>query len=365
MLFPENLFAYVQIELSEALAQFPLTTPQPLACDRWVARSNLQKSVRRGEVELAQKSLANLFAHDPSTVWRHLTIICVEDVGVANVDLLAQIIAAKRDRKWRMQMGGDWHVMAGLVRLMAESNHCQAACDLLLRVMNDPALDQAKADALEAGPDQWADGIADADRSIEERAIAAMAMGGCLAEGQFYADPCGVFDVMTDIGHFSHVVATCRAAWKISRNPMTLLLPLVWQLFMEDEQHSIVSDPFLAVQMIGDVPGYALDQFTRKGNQISRAYLEEDDDLRCLFDRAGIMKGANARTMGDVLFLIEGGLVANRMTWEEAERLRQPHRWLPAVATLDHHLAAILRHCQAKARQIASCRSRHFSPSGN
>lgn len=360
MLYSESLFSYVQMELADALAHFPMTVPQPLSCDRWIARSALQKTIRRGEVELAQRALANLFDHDPATVWRHLVIICVEDVGVANVDLLAQIVAAKRDRTWRRQMGGDWHVMASLVRLMAESNHCQAACDLLLKVINEPSLDQAKADMLDSSADQWTDVISHMDKAVEERALAALAMGGCLAEGQTGADPGGVFDVMAEMGHFSHVVETSRAAWKISRNPMCLLLPLVWQMFTQDDRHSLASDPMPEVHMIGDVPGYALDQFTRKGNQISRAYLNEDDELRNLFEIAGISKAAFARTLGDIIFLIEGGHVASRMIWPAAEVLRQPRRLLPAVATLGQHLPAIIRYCQAKACQIEKARGRAY-----
>lgn len=360
MLYSESLFDYVQMELADALAQFPMTLPQPLDCDRWIARSALQKTIRRGEVELAQRALANLFTHDPATVWRHLIIICVEDVGVANVDLLVQIVAAKRDKMWRRQMGGDWHVMASLVRLMAESNHCQAACDLLLKVMNDPTLDQAKADVLDSDTEQWTSVIADMDKAVEERAVGALAMGGCLAEGQTGADPGGVFDVMAEMGHFSHVVETSRAAWKISRNPMCLLLPLVWQMFTHDDRHRISSDPMPAIHMIGDVPGYALDQFTRTGNQISRAYLNEDEELGNLVEIAGISKAAYARTLGDVIFLIEGGHVANRIIWPAAEILRQPSRWLPAVATLGPHLPAILRHCQAKAGQITKARHRLY-----
>lgn len=360
MLYSESLFSYVQMELADALAHFPMTVPQPLSCDRWIARSALQKTIRRGEVELAQRALANLFDHDPTTVWRHLIIICVEDVGVANVDLLAQIIAAKRDKTWRRQMGGDWHVMASLVRLMAESNHCQAACDLLLKVMNDPALDQAKADVLDSSAEQWTNVIAHMDRAVDERALAALAMGGCLAEGQTGADPDGVFDLMAEIGHFGHVVETSRAAWKISRNPMCLLLPLVWQMFMQDDQHSISSDPMPAIHMIGDVPGYALDQFTRTGNQISRAYLNEDEELRTMFEIAGISKAASARTLGDIIFLIEGGLVKHRMVWPAAEALSHPQRWLPAVATLGHHLPVIIRHCQAKGSETGKLRTRLY-----
>jgi hypothetical protein len=361
MLYSESLFAYVQMELAEALAQIPMTLPQPLDCDRWVARSALQKCVRRGEVGLAQRALANLFAHDPATVWRHLVIICVEDVGVANVDLLAQIVSAKRDKAWRRQMGGDWHVMASLVRLMAESNHCQAACDLLLKVTNDPSLEITKADALDAGPEELALQIADPSRQIEDRAISIMALGGCLAEGQQYKSPNCVFEIISELGYFSHVVATCHAAWKISRNPMTMLLPLVWQAWTKNEGHRITNDHLPTVQMIGEIPGYALDQFTRTGNQISRFYLKQDAELRDLFEIADIPTGRYARTLGDAIFLIEGGLVVKRMIWSDAERLRQPARLMPAVPMLGHHLLAIIRHCEAKASQLSKLRTCLYS----
>ena len=360
MLFPDELFAYVQIELSESLARFPMTTPRPLSCDRYIARSVMQKTIRRGEVELAQRSLANLYEHSPRDVWRHIVIICVEDIGVANVDLLAKIIAAKRDRKRRDHMGGDWHVLAGLVRLMAESIHCQAACDLLLKVTNDPSMESTKADALDAEPNVLTSQISDPNHPIEERAIAAMALGGCLADGQQHKFPNCVFEILTELGHFSHVVASCHAAWKISRNPMAMLLPLAWQAWMQCDIHHNGDDELPTVQTIGDVPSYGLDQFTRIGNQISRGYLKDDVKLRSLFKQAGITEGAYGRTLGDILFLIEGGLVANRMIWSEAERLRQPHRWLPAVATLGHHLPAIIRHCQFKASQIATARGRLY-----
>ena len=66
--------------------------------------------------------------------------------------------------------------------------------------------------------------------------------------------------------------------------------------------------------------------------------------------------------LGDILCLIEGGLVKNRMIWPTAESLRQPKRWLSAVATLGHNLPAILRLCEAKASQIANVRSRLYHP---
>lgn len=364
MLFPEDvMFGFALSDLAETLGSYPILAPEPLPCDRYIARSCLQKAIRRGEVVLAQRALANLFEHDPVTVWRHLVIICLEDVGIANVDLLAQIIAARQDRKWRAQLGGDWQVMAGLVRLMAESVHCQASCDLLLRVMNDPALDLDKAVAFEAEPSSLAETVGNRSEKIELRGIAAMAMGGCLAEGQLHKDPCGLFDVMAEHGQFSSVVATCRAAWKISRNPMAMLLPLVWEAWMKDDRHHVANDVLPAVQVMDGVPGYALDQFTRIGNTIARAFLRENDELRSTFEFAGVRSADFSSTLGDLLFLSEGGVVRRRCHWSIGDKLRLPYRQLPAVSRLGSHLDLSRCIVEAKACQIAMVRAKHFHPS--
>lgn len=362
-MFPDAaLFDYVLLDLADAMRANPTPPADPLPCDRWIARSALQKAIRRGEVGLAQRALANLYGHDPRAIWRHLVIIAVEDVGVANVDLLAQILGAQRDRSWRISMGGDWSVMAELVRQMAESIHCQAACDLLLRANNDPALERIRERALDASLSTLTTVMADSTLPLIDRGIAALAVGGGLAEGQPYSDPAAVFEIMAEAGSFSHVVATCQQAWKISRNPMTLLMPLAWQAWSHAGGTEIVqNDPMPAVQLIEGVPGYALDQFTRTGNQISRAYIADDHELQRLLTQAGIARPAWPRTFGDALFLIEGGATVRRLVWDQAEIVRQPHRWLPAVATLNHHLPAILRHCRDNGNQIAKVRRRHIS----
>lgn len=288
MLFPDDaLFEYALIDLAEAIAAHAAPPILPLPCDRYVARSCLQKAIRRAEPALAQRALANMFLHDRRSAWRALTIIALEDVGVANVDLLAQTVAAYRDRAWRTQMGGDWPVLAELTRQMAESLHCQAACDLLLRATNDPALEHARAAALDLPPRKLADGLWNGSAAVLGRGVTALAMGGALAEGQSQSEACGVFDIFAETSRSTHVVATCRAAWKLSRNPMALLLPLIWEHW-PDADHQVIDDALSSVQMIDEVPSYALDQFTRIGNTISRALLRDDSELRNIMNGAGV-----------------------------------------------------------------------------
>ncbi len=357
MLFPdEALFDYVLIDLAEAVAALPAPPIRPLPCDRYVARSCLQKAIRRAEPELAQRALANLFEYDRRATWRALAIIALEDVGVANIDLLAQIIAAQRNRKWRDQVGGDWRVMAELTRQIAISEHCQAACDLLLRAINDPALDQQRAAALEHSPAELGRTLWDGSTALVDRGIAALAMGGGLAEGQRHHDPCAVFDILADAGRSSHVVATCRAAWKLTRNEMALLLPLVWEHWMLLDQHGTIDDPLPPVQMLDGVPGYSLDQFTRIGNAISRALLRADPDLQRLLDEAGVRPGSQSRAVGDLLFLLEGGLITRRACWSVGDELRLPWRCLPSTANMHDHVLRGLEHFRQRIGQVAQLR---------
>jgi hypothetical protein len=54
----------------------------PLRCDRWLALSVMQKSIRRGDGLTAQRALATLYRDDPSSTWRRLLIIACEDIGI-------------------------------------------------------------------------------------------------------------------------------------------------------------------------------------------------------------------------------------------------------------------------------------------
>lgn len=363
MLFPvEVLFDNVLLDLAVEIDANPTPPAAPLPCNRWIARSALQKAIRRGETALAQRAAANLFEYDARATWRALAIIALEDVGVANIDILVRVVAAQRDRAWRRSVGGDWKVIADLVRQMAESNHCQAACDLLLRAINDPSLQPTRDLALEAGMDDLAAWLADSETPPIRRGMSALAIGGGLADGQRHSDAAAVFDVMADIGSFSHIVATCRSAWRLTRNPMALLLPLVWQAWsMEGGVGNLVDDPMPLVQLTSHVPGYALDQFTRAGNIVSRSLLADAPDLRRLLDQSGIPKGAQARMVGDLIFLWEGGTLRRRLVWTDSDSHRLPHRWLPAVPRLGPNLGHALRLVDAKASQIAKLRQGHLS----
>src|SRR2546428_3394868 len=92
----------------------------PLRCDRWIASSLLQKSIRRGDVELAQRAACTLHAFDRSAIWRRLVVIACEDIGVGDIDALLETFLAATSTDLRRQCG-EAAVLGAVVRRLAEA----------------------------------------------------------------------------------------------------------------------------------------------------------------------------------------------------------------------------------------------------
>lgn len=341
--------------LQRRLADYLGREPDPLLVDKWIARSCLQKAIRRGEVNLAQRSLATLMHDDPCGIWRHLIVIGFEDVGAANFITVAQVIAASANRKWREEAGGSWKVASFLASELAAGPHCQATCDLLLRARYSSHLHRARAQIARAGTDEFTEMISSRSRPLEERALAVLALAG-----EFGARPDAALALVALQQPYSDaLIGLCELGWRKTRDPMTLLFPLIWEHWLESsDAEAVLDDPFPPVTDAGlGVPGYALDQFTRVGNKVARMLLAARPELRRVLDEAGFPSRSHPRAVGDLLFLHEGGLVVRRLMWGLANDLRLPWRCLPATARLGEKTASYVARVQEFAEEIGYLRA--------
>jgi hypothetical protein len=74
--------------------------------------------------------------------------------------------------------------------------------------------------------------------------------------------------------------------------------------------------------MIGDVPAWALDVYTREGRAAFVRFLQTDAPTG-RWVRRNIRPSRRVSFLGHIIFRVEGGLVANRMRWPMAEELRR------------------------------------------
>ena len=220
-MFEDALFAYVLEMLADEMKGGEVSPPDPIPVDSWIARSIMQKAIRRGMTSLALQAAATLMTTDRRVLWKRLIVTALEDLGIGEVDLLARILAAHGDREWRASVGGEWSVVAYLVGQACLGTRCQAANDLWNAAKNDPALDAFKTSLCDASLDDLLAAIVDEDREIGERGAAVLiATGddaGPAAPTHIAPDAGAVFEAFSRSSYIGHVVVAYQEAYRQNR----------------------------------------------------------------------------------------------------------------------------------------------------
>jgi hypothetical protein len=101
------------VSVKNRISKDAVVKKDSLHCNRGIAASALQKAIRRNETLVAQQSAFQLHEEDRSTAWRRLIAIPFEDVGVGDIDLVIETVAAAVSPDWRRQRrlhpGLRWH----------------------------------------------------------------------------------------------------------------------------------------------------------------------------------------------------------------------------------------------------------------
>jgi hypothetical protein len=128
-----------------------------------------------------------------------------------------------------------------------------------------------------------------------------------------------VFEQLCEAGWPHTIAEVAREGFRRTR---TVLCPLVALLACEPRQAAqIENDDFPAEDVIGDVPGWALDVYTREGRAAFSRLLETGAAAARWIQR-NVRPSRRVSFLGHIIFRVEGGLVANRVRWPLAEKLR-------------------------------------------
>jgi hypothetical protein len=129
-----------------------------------------------------------------------------------------------------------------------------------------------------------------------------------------------VFDYLCEAGWPHSIVEIAREGF---RRTGEMLCPFVALLSSEQRQATWVeSDELPPEVMIGDVPSWALDVYTREGRAAFARFLQTDA-LAARWARRNVSPARRVSFLGHIVFRVEGGLVVNRMRWPLAEELRR------------------------------------------
>ena len=195
--------------------------------------------------------------------------------------------AASTDARWRKQSGGDAVVAAHLARLLAEAPKSRSAEHLITSSDQHPSLEGERLLVSASSIANNLTAVADKSNSLMHRALAAWCVSGVdwKREKEPGTDLPGLLDAYQSLGAPEEMVAAVGVAAMKTREPITLMVPLIW-LAANDAQIPKVSDAAVPWSPILDeIPMYALDKHTRVGQEAIRSLVKHNSDIGDFLER--------------------------------------------------------------------------------
>ena len=158
--------------------------------------------------------------------------------------------------------------------------------------------------------------------SLTDRAIAAWcACGiGWVAEKRAKADLPALLDRFRSLGVPDELVTATGIAAQKTREPITLMVPLVWLAANRDSYPTITESEVPISKIVDEVPMYSLDKHTRLGREAIRRFASENDEVRetlALYVPAARRNDAAYMTA----FYADAAPLAIRLNWKGADEL--------------------------------------------
>jgi MgsA AAA+ ATPase C terminal len=295
---------------------------EPLIADKWVVNSLLQKSIRRGEVEVAQRAALTFLGQRGSAIWRRFMIIAFEDVGAASPDAVAMTVAASTDARWRKQSGGDIVVAAHLARLLVEAPKSRAAEHLITSSNDHPSLEQERRAVSSSSIAENLAAVADKSNSLTHRALAGWCVSGIGWEREKVpgSNLPALLDTFRQLGVPDDLVAVTGTAATKSGEPITLMVPLIWLAASDDQAPIVVASAVPGTAVFDGIPMYALDKHTRIGQEAIRSLVKYNSAIREFLERhvAPAQRHAAAYMAA---FHADAAPLASKLAWDGADQL--------------------------------------------
>jgi hypothetical protein len=311
----------VKFELQKEISR-QQSIVEPLNTDRWVANSLLQKAIRRGEVNAARRAAITFLEQGGAAIWRRLIIVAAEDVGAASPEVVAMTVAASTDASWRKRSGENAKVATCLARLLAGAPKSRSAEHLITSADQHPSFAEERRLVSASSIADNLDTVVDPSKSLAHRALAAWRASGIGWNGDkvLGKNLAGLLDAFRQLGVPEALVVSTGVAATASREPITLMVPLVWLAANEAQEPTTVHLDVPRSSVIGGVPNYALDQHTRTGREAIRELVKQNLEIReCLERYVARPQRNDAAYMA--AFYADAAPLARKLVWRGGDEL--------------------------------------------
>jgi len=243
---------------------------------------------------------------------------------VADLHTVALVTAALAGKRFRASLGGEWRVAAYIVSRMVHAPKCRTADDLLLAAENHPNFEDARlAFALPRTDDLIR--IANGADPLPIRALATWFAIGTdrrpsprLSSRQ--GDPTALFKALRQVIDPT-VVDIVKEGFRRTGEVLGPFVALLWP--ERQQQTATIEDDELPPEvMIGGVPGWAYDVYSREGRATLANFIHGSTET-AHWVRDHIPPRQRVAFLGGIVFRVEGGCVRSRLRWKAGDELRR------------------------------------------
>lgn len=270
-------------------------SPRPRSLDPWLASSLLQKAIRRGEIDAVQAAAITLQRVRGNAVWRRLTIIAAEDIGLADEAAAVRVVvplADKSDSALRCPES-----LASVVRRLTLAPKNRDAEYSVTAATFHPSYREDRAETLRSPIRRAIRTMANPKQPLVTRAIAAVGAYSVLSQpsqtnraGQL-AEFVAAFE---GSGCPSDLLQAVRKALASVRDPMFAVLPILWDAVEEAEAGKVKDTPILPPSPVHNgIPLYAFDKHTYLGKRALGGFRSREPAGHTVLERI-----CSARAMG-------------------------------------------------------------------
>jgi hypothetical protein len=288
---------------------------EPLTADPWVISSLLQKSIRRGELELAERAAYTLYQLRGASLWRRLMLIAVEDVGVGSVDALALTVASG-DASFRKALGPNDAVARAVARALAAAPKDRSADYLICGANDHPSLEHDRKVFADSPRAELAEVLADEAAPLPLRALAALTI---LDRPMGQGGVTNLLGAYRELGVDQELLEVTRIASAKTSEPITLMVPLLW-LAARSQKEAAIRCAVPETIVVHGIPLYALDKHTRLGREAIGRFARQNPVVR---DRLAthVRTGQAKEAALMAAFYTDAFPTAHRFDWPGSQEL--------------------------------------------
>lgn len=306
--------------IEDGLSEFEHRRILPLTCDKWIASSALQKTVRRGQVKLALRAGFTLWQQDRTSFWRRVHVMACEDIGIASPDVVVKVLTAYFHASWRAK-SDDLKVGLYLISLMCGADKTRVADELLAIAGNSVCLKRRREEFFFAENVALADVVMNNDELLPDRALALWLLAGTDAfphdnMPRRRGNPKLGAELLTDMCSDIPLALASVNVMRKTQWPLALFTPLIYEAVtasLKGKQISMIINDVVDSADIKGIPLTALDQYTRVGKTV----------IRDMQSKLPILKSFTTRQIGAGIFYTEGDKLDRRLSSPVLDSIHQ------------------------------------------